>query len=85
MLVFFVENRMRKEHLSEAGEDSAKISVLKVAAWGKLAQTMANKLRKGTAVLVEGKLASLAFENRRREVRYNMEIYASAIQIIEVV
>jgi single-strand DNA-binding protein len=53
-----------------------------VVAWNKLAESCADKLRKGSAVLVEGELQSRTWQGEEGSTRSTVEIKARRIQFL---
>jgi single-strand DNA-binding protein len=53
-----------------------------IVAWNKLAESCANKLRKGSAVLVEGELQSRTWQTEDGSTRSTVEIKARRIQFL---
>ncbi len=54
-----------------------------VNTWAQLAQRLGDKLKKGTAVLVQGELRSRSWETTTGEKRSSIEIYGRSVQILE--
>ncbi len=53
-----------------------------IVAWNKLAESCADKLRKGSAVLVEGELQSRTWQGEEGSMRSTVEIKARRIQFL---
>ncbi|RCK77388.1 MAG: Single-stranded DNA-binding protein [Ignavibacteriae bacterium] len=53
-----------------------------VVAWNKLAESCMNRLKKGSAVFVEGELQSRTLKNGENNVRHIVEIKARRIQFL---
>lgn len=54
-----------------------------IIAWGDMASSMNEKLRKGTKVLVEGKLSYRQYENKAGEKRQQTEIVATSFRKLD--
>lgn len=54
-----------------------------LVAWGKMAEDMGEKLRKGSKVFVEGRLVYRQYETRTGEKRQQTEIVVSSFRKIE--
>ena len=57
---------------------------INIIAWGKPAEVAEKYVRKGSAVLVEGKIQNRTWEDRDGNKRYVTEILASTIQVDRV-
>ena len=54
-------------------------SFFNVTAWGSLAENLANSVRKGTRVIVEGRLEQRSWETDKGEKRSTVEISANSV------
>lgn len=54
-----------------------------LTAWGQIAESMSEKLRKGNKVMVEGKIAYREFETQAGEKRKQTEIVVSAFRKLD--
>jgi len=54
----------------------------RVVAWGKLAETVGEYVRKGAQVYVEGRLQTRQWEDREGNKRYTTEIVAENVQFL---
>ncbi len=73
-------NRRFKDNSGEWREDVCYVGVV---AWQKLAESCAARLRKGSAVYVEGELRSRTFDNGDGTKRNLLEIRAYHIQFLD--
>lgn len=65
------------------GQTHEKTIWYRVAAWGKLAETMNQYLKKGTLVLVEGRLqAPKPYQNHNGEWAANLELTANNVRFL---
>lgn len=55
-----------------------------IVAWGKLAETASNYLRKGSQVLITGKLQNRSWENEQGQKHYITEVVAEEFDFIEI-
>ena len=54
---------------------------INIVAWGKTAEVAEKYVKKGTAVLVEGKIQNRQWNDREGNKRYTTEVLASNIQV----
>jgi single-strand DNA-binding protein len=73
-------NRRFKNNSGEWKEDVCYVGVV---AWQKLAESCASKLKKGSAVYIEGELRSRTFDNDDGSRRNLLEIRAHHIQFLD--
>ena len=73
-------NRRFKDNSGEWREDVCYVGVV---AWQKLAESCASRLRKGSAVYIEGELRSRTFDNGDGTKRNLLEIRAYHIQFLD--
>lgn len=73
-------NRRFKDNSGEWKEDVCYVGVV---AWQRLAESCASKLKKGSAVYVEGELRSRTFDNDDGTRRSLLEIRAHHIQFLD--
>jgi single-strand DNA-binding protein len=66
-----------------SGEWREEVCFINVVAWQKLAERLAPILRKGTPVLVEGRLQSRSWEGQDGQKRNTIEVNAQSIQVLE--
>ncbi len=53
-----------------------------VVAWGKQAERLALQVKKGTALMVEGRLVHRSYETKEGEKRYSTEVVLGEYQLI---
>lgn len=53
-----------------------------VVAWGKQAERLANQVKKGSALLVEGRLVHRTYETKEGEKRYSTEVVLADYQLM---
>lgn len=73
-------NRRFKDNSGEWKEDVCYVGVV---AWQKLAESCASRLKKGSAVYIEGELRSRTFDNEDGTRRNFLEIRAHHIQFLD--
>jgi single-strand DNA-binding protein len=73
-------NRRFKDNSGERKEDVCYVGVV---AWQKLAESCASRLKKGSAVYIEGELRSRTFDNDDGTRRSLLEIRAHHIQFLD--
>ncbi|MDR0675652.1 MAG: single-stranded DNA-binding protein [Elusimicrobiota bacterium] len=66
----------------QTGEWKEIASFVPVVAWGKQAEMVADRLKKGSAVYVEGRLQSRNWENKQGEKRSTLEVIADRFQFL---
>ena len=64
------------------GENKEEVSYIDCVAWGKLGEVIANYAKKGTAVLVSGRLSQRSFEGKDGVKRSRTEIVAEDFNFI---
>ena len=57
----------------------------RVVAWGKLAETCGEYLKKGRQIYVEGRLKTRSWDDRDGNKRYSTEIVAHTVQFLDAV
>jgi single-strand DNA-binding protein len=73
-----VSNRWKKD-----GEAKESTEWINVDAWGKLAQTCEQYLRKGSLVYVDGRLRTDKYEDKAGVTRYSTKVVASEMQMLD--
>lgn len=76
-------SRYYKDPKDPAGEWKEDTCFITVVAWAQLAERVGDTLKKGSPVLVEGRLQSRSWENDEGQKRSVIEIRADAIQNLE--
>ena len=64
----------------EAGESS---TLVDVEVWGEKAEDLDRRLEPDMNVLIEGKLASVLFEDKTRTARHRMVVRARTVQLLD--
>lgn len=72
-----------KNWSTKEGEKKEQTDFHNVVAWRKLAEICGKYLKKGSAVLIEGKLSTSKYKNKAGESRSTTEIYADEINFIK--
>jgi single-strand DNA-binding protein len=76
-------SRYYRDPKDSAGEWKEDTCFVNVVVWGQLAERMGDQLKKGTAVLVEGRLQSRSWEADDGTKRSAIEINADRVQVLE--
>lgn len=66
----------------ETGEKQEKTTWHKIVAFGRLAEIMAEYLKMGATVYIEGKITVRKWEDKEQNTRYSTEIVAEAMQMM---
>ena len=64
---------------SVQGEKRESTDFIPVVAWGKLAELVGNRLKKGTRTFVEGRFQTRSYETQEGEKRYITEVVANLV------
>jgi single-strand DNA-binding protein len=67
----------------EGGELKEEVSFIDVVAFGKVGETSANYLKKGRAVLLEGRIQQRRWETKEGEKRSKVEVVANLVQFLD--
>jgi single-strand DNA-binding protein len=67
----------------QAGEWRDETCFINVVTWRKLAERLSNSLKKGSAVLVEGRLQSRSWEGQDGQRRTTIEVNATTVQVLD--
>lgn len=73
-------NRRFRDQSGEWRDDTCFINVV---AWQKLAERLTEVLKKGSAVLVEGRLQSRSWETKDGQKRNTIEVNAASVQTLD--
>ena len=73
-------NRRYRDNTGEWRDDTTFVNVV---AWNKTAEHVVDRLGKGTAVMVEGRLQSRSWETDDGSKRSTIEVNAMSIQVLE--
>ena len=76
-------SRYYRDPNAAAGEWKEDTCFVNVVTWGQLAERMGDQLKKGTAILVEGRLQSRSWETEDGQKRSTIEINADRVQVLE--
>lgn len=74
-------NRRYQDKETQEWKDDA--SFFNATVWGQQAERCAERIKKGSAVLIEGSLRSRSWTNQAGEKRSVVEIYARRVQILD--
>ncbi len=74
---------INEAHKNEAGEATVRTCFVDVTAWGRQAETCGQYLRKGSAVLIEGRLAQDRWEDKSGGRRSRLKVQAGRIQFLD--
>lgn len=67
----------------DSKKDDAKVTTwFRVSAWGKLAETCNAYLRKGSLVLVEGRVKASAYLDKDQQPQASLEVTADAVKFL---
>lgn len=72
---------VNRKFVKEGEEQQA--DFFNIVAWGKLAETASSYLRKGSQVLITGKLQNRSWENEQGQKHYITEVVAEELDFIE--
>lgn len=75
--------RYFRDPKSSSQEWKEETCFVNVVTWGQLAERLGDTLKKGTAVLVEGRLTSNSWETEDGQKRTAIEIRGDAVQVLE--
>lgn len=68
--------------LNKDGEKNTLTDFHQIVAWRKLAEICASHLKKGAAVLIEGKIFNNKYEDKAGKMKYSTEVHADEINFI---
>lgn len=68
--------------VNKDGEKNNVTDFHQIVAWRKLAEICVNHLKKGAAVLIEGKIFNNKFEDKEGKMKYSTEVHADEINFI---
>lgn len=68
-------------YVDKTGQRQQEVEYHNVTAFGKLAETIANYLRKGSLILVEGRIKTRGWEDASGSKKFKTEIIAERIQL----
>lgn len=67
---------------SQSGERKEEVSFVRVVAWGRIAETCNEYLKKGSPVFVEGRLQSRSWDAQDGTKRSTLEVIAQSVQFL---
>lgn len=68
-------------YLDKNGERQKRVEFHSVVVWNKRAEALASILRKGSQILVEGRLQTSSYEDREGNKRFKTEVIALQLQL----
>ena len=72
---------VNRSYTTQQGETRELTDFINVVAWGALAESVGNQLKKGTRVFVEGRYSTRSYEAQDGSRRYITEVVANMIAI----
>lgn len=66
---------------NQAGERQEQVEFHNIVAWGRLAQTCSQYLKKGSLVFIEGRIQTRSWQDQSGQKRYRTEIVAETMQL----
>jgi len=73
---------VNRQYTAKDGERKKETAFVTVVVWGKQAQNCQEHLRKGSPVLIEGRLQSRSWENSENEKRSTLEVVAERVHFL---
>ena len=73
---------VNREYTTKEGERKKEVSFIRIVVWGKQAQSCQEYLKKGSAILVEGRLQSRSWETTEKEKRSTLEVTAERVHFL---
>lgn len=73
---------VNRRYTNGSGEPKEDVAFLTVVAWQKQAETTAQYLKKGSPVLIEGRLQTRTWESKDGEKRSTVEVVAERVQFL---
>ncbi|MDP8299938.1 MAG: single-stranded DNA-binding protein [Candidatus Tantalella remota] len=73
---------VNRTYKDKAGEKKDEATFVRVEAWGKTAEICGEYLKKGSAVLVEGRLKSSSWEGQDGQKRSSLDVVAVSVQFV---
>lgn len=73
---------VNRRYTNGSGEPKEEVAFLTVVVWQKQAEATAQYLKKGSPVLIEGRLASRSWETKAGEKRSTVEVVAERVQFL---
>jgi single-strand DNA-binding protein len=73
---------VNREYTTKEGEKKKEVAFIRIVVWGKQAQSCQEYLKKGSSVLVEGRLQSRSWETAEKEKRNTLEVTAERVHFL---
>ena len=73
---------VNRQYTTKEGEKKEEVAFIRVVVWGKQAQSCQEYLKKGSPVLVEGRLQSRSWETAEKEKRNTLEVIAERVHFL---
>jgi single-strand DNA-binding protein len=73
---------VNRAYNSQSGEKKEEVSFIRVVAWARLAENCNEYLKKGSPVLVEGRLQSRSWDAQDGTKRSTIEVVAQSVQFL---
>jgi len=73
---------VNREYTTKEGERKKEVAYIRIVTWGKQAQSCQEHLKKGSSVLVEGRLQSRSWETAEKEKRNTLEVTAERVHFL---
>ncbi|MCX5641847.1 MAG: single-stranded DNA-binding protein [Candidatus Omnitrophica bacterium] len=73
---------VNREYTTKEGERKKEVSFIRIVTWGKQAQSCQEHLKKGSSILVEGRLQSRSWETAEKEKRNTLEVTAERVHFL---
>lgn len=72
-----------RTYMSKTGERKEEVCYVDIVVWGKQAEAASEYLKKGSSVLIEGRLQLDTWETKEGEKRSRMRVQASRVQFLD--
>lgn len=72
-----------ESYKNQSGDKVEKTEWHRIVCWGKTGELVANYLRKGSLILVEGKLQTRKWTDKEGVERYSTEVHVNNVQFLE--
>ena len=73
---------VNKRWRNQAGESKKETAFFRIIVWNNIAENCARYLRKGGAVLVEGRLQTRSFKNSAGQIQYMTEVVGDQVTFL---
>ena len=73
---------VNREYTTKEGEKKKEVAFIRIVTWGKQAQSCQEHLKKGSSILVEGRLQSRSWETAEKEKRNTLEVTAERVHFL---